>query len=216
MLEFYTYWRSSCSFRVRAALYYKGLVFNSHYVNLLKGEQHSAEFRLNNPQGFVPYLIDGSVQTGQSLAILEYLEERYKNPPLLPDNESMRARIRAFCLMIVADMQPLMNLRVLKHLKEEHGKTQEEANAWVRHFLAPGLSSLENILSQYGERYCFGNQLSMADFCLLPQVFGARRFETDLSPYPKILEICNRLEQLECFILAWPENQPDAPKSVGG
>ena len=210
----YTYFRSSCSYRVRIALHYKGLEFESRTVNLKDGHQRQNEFLEVNPQGFVPYLVDGESKISQSMAILEYLEEVYPKHPLLPSDSGGRAQVRSIAQQIASDIQPIQNLRVLKHVTGELGLSQETRMGWGHHFIRSGFESLEKNLENTAGDYCFGNTLSLADLCLVPQVYNARRFNVDVESFPIIYDVNQRLEELGAFVKAHPDNQVDAPSEV--
>ncbi|WP_227104737.1 maleylacetoacetate isomerase [Chromobacterium rhizoryzae] len=207
----YGYFRSSAAYRVRIALNLKGLDYRYQAVNLLKGEQRSPEYLAINPQGLVPLLDDGGVKIAQSLAICEYLDEAYPDAPrLLPSAPAARARVRALALAIAADIHPLQNTRVGKYLQTEYGKDEEGKAAWIRHWIRTGFDALEQALAESPSRYAAGEQPTLADVCLLPQVFSARRFGLDLSAYPHIVRVADALEQLPAFADAHPSRQPDA------
>ncbi len=209
-MKLYTYFRSSAAYRVRIALNLKGLTPEQRAIHLTKdgGEQHQPGFRALNPQGFVPALeVDGTV-LGQSLAIIEYLDETHPEPPLLPGTALERARIRAFALAIACDIHPLNNLRVLRHLKRALG--QEDTDGWSRHWIEEGFAALEAQAKATAGAFCFGDRPTLADVCLVPQMTNARRVHTDLTPYPTLLRIDTHCRTLEPFAAAAPERQPDA------
>jgi maleylacetoacetate isomerase len=213
-MKLYTYFRSSAAYRVRSALNLKGLAYDSVPVHLARsgGEQHQPEYRLINPAGLVPALEDGGEVLTQSLAILEYLEEAHPEPPLLPGDAMQRARIRALALAIACDIHPVNNLRVLQYLTREFGADEASKNAWYRYWVETGLTAVEAMLRTVPDhaRFCFGDVPTLADVCLVPQVFNARRFQCDLSSMPRILRVAGHCETLDAFRLAAPENQPDA------
>lgn len=211
-LKLYGYWRSSAAYRVRIALNLKGLAFENLPVHLQKegGEQHSAAYRSLNPQGLVPLLVDGNERIGQSLAILEYLEEIFPLPPLLPDDPVDRARVRALAMHIVCDIHPLNNTRVLQYLNGTLGVEDETRNEWVRHWIDTGLAAVEQGLAAYEGGLSLGKRAGYLEACLIPQVYNARRFVCDLAAYPRILEMVARCNDLEAFRNAAPEVQPDA------
>lgn len=207
----YGYFRSSAAYRVRIALNLKGLDYRYQPINLLKGEQRSAEYLAINPQGLVPLLDDGGVRIAQSLAICEYLDEAYPDTPrLLPAEPAARARVRSLALAIAADIHPLQNTRVGKYLQTEYGKEEEGKAEWIRHWIRTGFDALEKQLAESPSRYAAGDEPTLADVCLLPQVFSARRFGVDLAPYPNIVRIAEALEHLQAFAEAHPSRQPDA------
>lgn len=207
----YGYFRSSAAYRVRIALNLKGLDYRYQPVNLLKGEQRSPDYLAINPQGLVPLLDDGGVKVAQSLAICEYLDEAYPDTPrLLPAGAAARARVRALALAIAADIHPLQNTRVGKYLQTEYGKDEEGKAEWIRHWIRTGFDALEQLLAESPSRYMAGEQPTLADVCLLPQVFSARRFGVDLTAYPNIVRVADALEQVPAFAEAHPSRQPDA------
>lgn len=208
----YTYFRSSAAFRVRIALNYKGLAYEPRFVSLPAGEQRAPGYLELNPQGLVPTLIDGTVKLHQSLAIIEYLDETQSGPKLLPADPAGRARARALALDIACEIHPLNNLRVLKYLKNPVGLEQERIDVWYRHWCQEGLAALELQLADPATgQYCQGNAVSVADICLVPQIFNAKRFNVDLAPYPRTMAIFERLMLLPAFDRAQPGKQPDAP-----
>jgi maleylpyruvate isomerase len=212
MLKLYSYFRSSAAYRCRIALNLKGVPHEMAYVHLLKdGGQHNAPSYLAlNPQGMVPTLEhDGRIFT-QSLAIIEYLEEAHPEPPLLPGNAEQRARIRAFALAIACDIHPIANLRVLKYLKGPMQQPQEAIDTWYRHWVETGLKACEVLLSGRQSRFCFGDAPTMADVCLVPQMFNARRTNCDLSLMPRLVAIDAACRELPAFARAAPEAQADA------
>ena len=211
-MELYGYWRSSAAYRVRIALNLKGLEVCHRAVNLRTGEHRDVAYRKLNPQGRVPVLVDDGKAFTQSIAILEYLEERYPETPLLPGEPAERARVRALVQLVASDMHPLNNLGVLQYLAKELGAGDEQKLAWYRHWIAEGFAALEALLADDARtgRYCHGDTPGMADLCLVPQVYNARRFECDLTPYPTIVRIDAACAELEAFKKAAPEAQPDA------
>lgn len=214
-LELYGYWRSSAAYRVRIALNLKGLEVRQHYVHLRRGEHKSADYRALNPLGRVPSLVDDGTVLTQSLAILEYLEERFPNPSLLPAGAAGRARVRALADMVACDIHPLNNLSVLNYLEKELKVNKENRLAWYRHWIAQGFAALEAMLagSDATGRFCHGDAPSLADVCLVPQVYNARRFDCDLEPYPIILRIDAACSAIEAFDRAAPAVQPDAERA---
>lgn len=213
-LRLYDYWRSSAAYRVRVALNLKGLVYESVAVHLARdgGEQHAPSYIEVNPQKLVPALeIDGRVIT-QSLSIIEYLEERHPQPPLLPGDTAGRARVRALAMAIACDMHPIMNLRVTKYLTGPMRLDEGQKMTWYRHWMAVGLTAFERLLEDSRDTgaYCHGHRPGMADLCLVPQLYNARRFNCDLDPFPLIRRIEATCLELPAFQRAVPENQPDA------
>lgn len=214
-LRLYGYWRSSAAYRVRIALNLKGLDYDQVPVHLVRagGEQHQPAYRKLNPQGLVPVLHDGERVIRQSLAIIEYLDELHATPPLLPSSARDRARVRALALLVACDIHPLNNLRVLQYLENTLAATQSQRVEWMRHWMADGLASFEAQLADHPStgRYCESDIPGLADCCLIPQLYNARRFEMDLTPYPNILRIEANCNELPAFDAASPEQQPDAP-----
>lgn len=214
MLKLYSYFRSSASFRVRIALELKGLTYDYVPVHLLKegGQQLKPEFRAVNPDGLVPALADGEHVLQQSLAIVEYLDEVHPEPKLLPGTALDRAYVRGLAQEIACEIHPLNNLRVLKYLKHTVGVTDEVKDAWYRHWIELGFASLQTNLERGGKagRFCFGDTPTLADLCLVPQVFNAKRFNIDLSSFPAIAKIYDACMELPAFQKAQPKSQPDA------
>jgi len=205
------YWRSSAAYRVRIALNLKGLAYRQVAHDLRTGAQHDAGYRTLAPLGLVPALDVGSGQVlTQSLAILEWLEERHPDPPLLPDTASARATVRAMASIVACDIHPINNLRVLTALRERLGAGKTDVREWVAHWIGEGFGALETMASQQGGGFCFGNAPTIADCCLVPQIYNARRFGVDLGSYPTLLEIEANCRTLDAFGQAAPEVQPDA------
>lgn len=214
MLKLYSYFRSSAAFRVRIALGLKGLPYEYVPVHLLRdgGQQLSEQYRALNADAVVPTLIDEGQVLTQSMAIVEYLDETHAEPPLLPGSALDRAYVRAIAQQIGCEIHPLNNLRVLKYLKNTVGVSEEVKNAWYRHWIERGFASLETTLARGGKagRFCFGDTPTLADICLVPQVFNAQRFDIPLDPYPTIARIFAACMELEAFQKATPKAQPDA------
>jgi maleylacetoacetate isomerase len=211
MIRLYDYVRSTAAYRVRIALNLKHLAYESRSINLLAGEESTDTYLQHNPQGLVPALVtdNGQVLT-QSLAICEYLEETYPEPALLPADPVTRAQVRAFAQAIACDIHPLNNLRVLQYLTAELGVDEESKLLWYRHWVAEGFRALEAVMQSRPETgYCFGETPGLADICLVAQVFNARRFDCDITPYPRLLAITKRCEKLEAFQAAHPDNRPN-------
>jgi maleylacetoacetate isomerase len=206
----YGYWRSSAAYRVRIALELKRLDYDHKGIDLRTGAQSGVGYKLLNPQGLVPYLIDGEVGLNQSLAIIEYLDEVYPEPRLLPDAPVARARVRAAAMAIACDIHPVNNLRVLKYLKSPLGHEQAEIDAWAQHWIETGFAALEEIAEGSPGPYLFGDTVTLADVCLVPQMYNARRVRTDLSAFPKLVAIDKALNALPAVRRASPEKQPDA------
>ena len=213
-MKLYGYFRSSAAYRVRIALNVKQLGYESVPVHLIRdgGQQLAQTYRELNPTALVPTFIDQNVSIGQSIAIMEYLEEAYPQVPILPATQAGRARVRSLAQFIACDIHPLNNLRVLKYLKRELGVTDEVKNEWYLHWIRQGFDSLEKMLASSTDTgvYCHGDTPTMADFCLVPQVANARRFKLDLNPYPTIVRIDAACNKEEAFINAAPDNQSDA------
>jgi len=210
-MKLFGYWRSSATYRVRIALHLKELPFDYEPVNLLKGEQRSEEFLKRNPQGLVPALQtdEGSILT-QSTAIIEYLEERYPENPLLPADASLRAKARAIAAVIACEAQPFMNLRIQTYLKNEREFDAAAMQDWLDRWTGGAMRTVENLLSANDCPFCISDKPGMADAFLVPQVFGAMRFGVDLSQTPRINDIFERCNAIEAFKKAHPQNQPDA------
>lgn len=206
----YGYWRSSAAYRVRIALNLKGLAYNNKPVDLRAGAQGGVGYKLLNPQGMVPFLIDGGAGLNQSLAIIEWLDETYPEPPLLASDPLTRARIRAAALSIACDIHPLNNLRVQKYLKAEMKLEPDAIEAWGRHWIETGLANIEEIAESATGPYLFGDAPTLADVCLVPQMYNARRAQADVARFPNIQRIDKALMQLAAFRDARPEAQADA------
>lgn len=212
-MKLYAYYRSSAAYRVRIALNLKQLSYEISSVHLLRkgGEQKTAAYAALNPQQLVPTLEDQGLLLTQSLAIIEYLDEAYPSVPLLPADPAGRARVRALSQLIACDIHPLNNLRVLQYLQSRLNTDEADKNAWYAHWIQQGLNALEQHLDMPSAgRFCHGDTPTMADCCLIPQLYNARRFQIDLSPYPNILRIEQACAELPAFQAAAPENQPDA------
>lgn len=210
-MKLYSYFRSSASYRVRIALNLKGLKAEMVPVNLLKNEQKGDDYTSLNPQGLLPTLIDEGHALTQSLSIIEYLEEKYPSPALLPTTPHERARVRALSLAIACEIAPVNNLGVQRYLTDTLRLHEEQKLAWIQHWIAQGFTSLEKMLqSDDTGSFCHGSQPGMADCVLVPQVFNALRFKLDLSPYPTIRRIFDACEKHPAFIAAHPSKQVDA------
>ena len=206
----YDYFRSSACFRVRIALNLKGLTAERRYVHLRKGEQRAPGYLEVNPYGLVPMLVVGGRKMAQSLAIIEYLDEKHPNPPLLPPGPEDRAWVRSIALAIACDIHPLDNTRVLAYLQNELSIGQAARDEWYRHWIRLGFAAIDGQLAERNGRYCAGDTPTIADVCLVPQVFNARRLDVDLAPYPRIRQVFDALMALPAFADAQPSRQPDA------
>lgn len=208
-MKLYDYPRSSAAYRVRIALNLKGLAWEAIPVNLLEGAQRGEDYRALNPTGLVPSLDTGEGLLGQSLAIIEYLEERFPEPPLLPAGAFARARARALALQVACDIHPLNNLRVLQYLVGEFGIDEQQKLAWYHHWLQQGLAALERQLASGSSAFCCGERPGLADICLVPQLYNARRFGLDLAPYPRLVAIDEACSRLESFAAAHPDHHQE-------
>jgi maleylacetoacetate isomerase len=213
-MKLYTFFRSSASYRVRIALNLKTLSYDQIPIHLRRGggEQFTASYQNINAQALVPTLEDDGRYLTQSLAIVEYLEEKYPNPPLLPKAAPDRALVRSMALVIACEVHPIQNLRVLNYIKKEYNQTDEQVNRWAQHWIDLGLAALEEMISAQTARgkFCFGDTPTLADICVVPQLGNARRFGCDLSRYPTILSIEKACLAIPAFANAAPEKQPDA------
>lgn len=212
-MKLYTYFRSSAAFRVRIALNLKDIEYQGIYINLKPGEdeQHSDDFRNLNPQGRVPFLVDSDVHLSQSAAILEYLDEQYPNPRLLPSSIKERAVVRQMANLIACDIHPLNNLSVLQKLTSDFGASEQDTDAWYQHWVHLGFKALESQIAEYGGFYSVGDEVTLADLYLVPQVWNAQRFNVDMSPFPNITQRYRQCLTLPAFTAALPENQKDNP-----
>lgn len=211
-MKIYTYYQSSASYRVRIALNLKGLISEMAFINLLNAEQKDVTYANINPQKVVPTLIDKDRTLTQSLAIIEYLDEAYPSPALLPKDLFARAYERSLSLVIAADTAPLGNLKVRKYLESEMGQDKAKIDEWMRHWIEEGLEACEKMLAResLAGTFCYGNTPTMADCCLMPQLYNALRWHCDLAPYPTIERIKKSCDAHDAFIAAHPSKQPDA------
>ncbi len=209
-MRLYTFFRSSAAYRVRIALNLKGIPYEMVPVHLRLSEQHDPSYRKLNPMGLVPTLEDGGAAINQSMAIIQYLEETYPKPSLLPDHAVDRAHVRGIAFTIACDIHPLQNLRVLQYLMRNLSATQAQTDEWYRHWVGEGLLAVERMVKPKSGKFCFGDQPGLADVCLVPQLANARRVNTDLSQMPTLLRIEENCQALEAFQRAAPAAQPDA------
>lgn len=213
-MKLFTYFRSSAAYRVRIALNLKGLAYEAVPIHLLKngGEQRQDEYRAINPAGLVPALQDNGATLTQSLAIIEYLDETHPQPALMPADPLGRARVRGLAMAIACDIHPIANLRVLQYLTGPLGVSEEAKNTWFVHWVREGLTALEAQLARDPQtgRFCHGDSPTMADCCLVPQVFNAQRFNIDLAPFPTVARINAACLELLAFAAAHPSQQPDS------
>jgi maleylacetoacetate isomerase len=211
-MKLYTYYRSQASFRVRIAMNIKGLGHGDTYLHLEKGDQFDPAYKALNPQMVVPTLIDGDVKLFQSLAILEYLEEKYPDPPLLPPDPASRAWARGFALVNIADSHPLLVPRIRHYLTGDLKLPQQAMVGWIQHWLGAGLAAMESLLAEHREagKFCHGDRPTFADIGLVTQVTPAKTFDTDLGAYPRVMRVYETCMALPAFADAAPAKQPDA------
>ncbi len=211
-VRLFSYWRSSAAYRVRIALNLKGIAYEIEAVSLLPGEaeHRQAPYRERNPQMLVPFLEDGEAGIAQSQAILEYLEETYRDPPLLPASARERAAVRSFCNLICCDIHPLNNLRVMLYLKHELGADDAAVGRWYAHWIHEGFRAAEITAAAHGGPFVFGAEPTLADACLVPQLYNARRFDVPVDAFPRLVAIDAHCNGLPAFADAQPERQPDA------
>ena len=211
-MKLYSFFRSSAAYRMRIALNLKGLPYEMDYVSLPKMEQRNPDFLALNPQGLVPALVDGDAVLIQSMAIIEYLDETHPNPRLMPDGALNRAYVRALSQVVACETHPLNNVRVLNYLRDALKADDAARQAWYEHWIELGLGTVESLLKQKGlmGRFCFGDSPTMADVCLVPQVFNAQRFNCSTAPYPTVMKIFDACQALPAFAEAHPAKQKDA------
>lgn len=211
-MQLYGYWRSSAAYRVRIALHLKQVPFESVSVHLVKngGEQHLPSYKDLNPAELVPTLVDGDFTLNQSMAIIDYLEAKYPDVSLYPEGLKEASKVKALAFDIACEVHPLNNLRVQQYLVSEFDATDDQKLKWMSHWIAKGFSAFEKQIQSTAGKYCFGDTVTMADICLIPQIYNAKRFGIDLSPYPKIIQIAEVCAKHPAFIAAAPESQPDA------
>jgi maleylacetoacetate isomerase len=212
MIKLYSYFRSSAAYRVRIALNLKSLPYEYLPVHLVKGEQRDERYRALNPQALVPMLVDDGESITQSMAIIEYLDEKFPDPPLLPPTREARARVRSIAQVIACDIHPLNNLRVLKYLTGTLGASEDAKNAWYRHWIELGLAAIEARLAADSRTgaFCHGATPTLADICLVPQLANARRYDFSIEAYPTLGRIESHCLALDAFARAAPARQPDA------
>jgi maleylacetoacetate isomerase len=210
-VKLYTYFRSSAAFRVRIALNLKRLPYEPVFVHLAKGEHRAPAYAKVNPQALVPTLeLDDGTRLNQSLAIIEYLDETHPQPALIPREGKARARVRSLSYLVASEIHPVNNLRVLQYLKRALGQNEEQINTWYRHWIADGLAKLEAELAASKGKFCHGDTPTMADCCLVPQIFNAQRYQSELAPYPSTMRVFETCMKLDAFDRAQPSRQPDA------
>lgn len=211
-LVLYSYFRSSASFRVRIALKWKELPYEYKAIHLLKdgGQQNAGFYKELNPIGEVPTLVDEGRVISQSMAIIQYIDQKWPQKKLFPEDLFTRAKVVQFCEMINASIQPLQNLRVLQELEKRFGADQAAKDNWTIYFIERGLMSLEKFVEAFSGTYCFGNSVTAAECFLIPQMFSSRRFKVDVSKYPKLLQVEEACMKLKAFKEAHPSQQPDA------
>ncbi|MDP7591495.1 MAG: maleylacetoacetate isomerase, partial [Litorilituus sp.] len=210
-MKLYGYWRSTAAYRVRIALHLKAIEFERESVHLVKngGEQHQEFYAQLNPNQLVPTLVDGDFSLNQSLAIIDYVDANYPGLSLYPDDAKTRAKVQALALDIACDIHPLNNLRIQQYLAGDMKVAAQAKSAWLDHWMTIGFNAIEKRLVQTAGCYCFQDQITVADICLVAQVYNAHRFNVDMSAYPYINRVVENCNKLEAFQLALPENQPD-------
>jgi maleylacetoacetate isomerase/maleylpyruvate isomerase len=211
-MKLFGYWRSTAAYRVRIALNLKGIEFESTSVHLVKngGEQHSSDYNEINPTNLVPTLVDGDFSLNQSLAIIDYLDHCHSDNALYPQDIKSRAKVQALALDIACEIHPLNNLRVQQYLANSLAVTEQAKQEWVEYWMNVGFVAIEKQLTSSAGQYCFADTITVADICLVAQVYNANRFKVDMSAYPIINKVVQNCNELPAFIKALPENQPDA------
>ena len=209
-MRLYDYWRSSAAYRVRIALNIKGLEFEQHPIDLRAGGQRADEYLAVNPQALVPFFEDGEVRIGQSLAIIDYLEDTHPEPAVLPSDPVGRARVRSMAQIIACDIHPLNNQRVIGYLEKDLGCDQLKRMIWYHRWIADGFKALEVAVKDAPGAFCYSDEPTLADICLVPQIYNAKRYEVDLGPFPTLRTINDRCQEIEAFAKAAPQHQPGA------
>lgn len=214
--KFYSYYRSSTAYRLRIALNLKGITpQETMFVNLLKGEQHGEDYKQVNPASAVPaFELDSGEIITQSMAMLEWLEETYPKPALLPSESIRRAKVRAFANVVASEMHPINNLRILKYITGELEQSDEQKIKWLHHWMHKGFEVMEAMQKDETADFCYGETPTFADICLVPQIYNALRFKVDMSGYERLMKVYKHALTTPAFAAAQPENQPDCPKSI--
>lgn len=210
-LVLHGYWRSGTSYRTRIALNLKGLDYRQEPVDLRAGEQGKRAFRKLNPQGLVPALVAGDLVLSQSSAIIEWLEERFPDPSLLPGDMDQRAVVRAMAMVVACDIHPLNNLRVLRSIKQDLGADDRQQQQWISRWISDGFDALEQAIERHGGVFAVGDTPTLADCHIVPQAYSAERFGISLGGWPHLNKVVASAQQHEAFLAAHPDNQPDAP-----
>jgi maleylacetoacetate isomerase/maleylpyruvate isomerase len=211
-MKLFGYWRSSAAYRVRIVMHLKHLSFESIAVHLVKGggEQHKECYTELNPTHLVPTFVDDDVTLNQSLAIIDYLEDKYPSVAIYPSNIALKAKVKAMALDVACEIHPVNNLRVQQYLVDTLTTSPEGKLAWSHHWMNLGFAAIEKQLETSSGKYCFGDEITLADICLVPQVYNAKRFNLDMGPFPHIVSVVEHCNQLPAFVAALPENQADA------
>ena len=214
MIKFYGYFRSSAAYRCRIAFNLKNIDYDLKIIHLKNdgGQQNSIKYKKINPQALIPSIEDDGFILTQSMAIIEWLDEKYPIPNLLPEDTNLKAKVRAFAQSIACEIHPLQNLRVQEFITEEFNQDSKQIDKWLKRWLGGGLAACEEMIKNQNQNldFCFGDHPSLADICLVPQIFSAQRFNVDLSEMPILMKIFNHCSSLEAFKDAHPKNQPDA------
>jgi len=211
-MKLYGYWRSSAAYRVRIALHLKGLAFESIPVHLVKngGEQHSDAYTELNPTHLVPTFVDQDVTLHQSIAIVEYLDDKFPTVAIYPKDSIAKAKVKALALDVACEIHPVNNLRVQQYLTQQFSLQDSDKLTWSHHWMKIGFMAIEQQLKENSGKYSFGDEITMADICLVPQVYNANRFNLDMAEFPNIARVADNCNQHPAFIAALPENQTDA------